>query len=450
MWENCRPLRERAIRGKTLVASVDDAVQPTPPSLENMSKNHTLLKGFTSYMAATGVICTSHIDPVKKAVVGFYTLMQCDVETDAGVTVCHEVAKSIKRMLTIIRFKWRRWEMPRDPKVRDLVQDLAKASDKAFKEGRSPFIFKADEESNKKGRPNIDDISDTEAASDFTIRDTLSRSCSSLEEEQEKSLAELRALAMADASGFNPEQDDTLPMDSQPVEDDAGFHSKEPAACEVVDVDGDQPDSAAAGPAGPQPDAVMALLQLVKAKISTHEQSRGSTEPTPATASVPSKDSKELVPEQLDALAPAATPSCSTPQPPCAAYPDPDQACADAKDGNKAVAKALETSLEEKEPLNDDHDDGIDDVKLKSMPFLREQQLQLANAKKRKHKSGPEDGREDGDGECEDEEEDLDGEEEEEEEVDLPRRRRRGKGAKAKAKCKAKAKAKGKAKARVS
>ena len=96
----------------------------------------------------------------------------------------------------------------------------------AHQEGRSPFIFKADEESNKKGRPNIDDISDTEAASDFTIRDTLSRSCSSLEEEQEKSLAELRALAMADASGFNPEQDDTLPMDSQPVEDDAGFHSK--------------------------------------------------------------------------------------------------------------------------------------------------------------------------------------------------------------------------------
>ena len=115
MWENCRPLRERAIQGKSLVASVHDAVQPTPPSLENMSKNHTLLKGFTSYMADTGVICTNHVDPVKKAVVGFYTLMQCDVETDAGVTVCHDVAKSIKRMLTIIRFKWRRWEMPREP-----------------------------------------------------------------------------------------------------------------------------------------------------------------------------------------------------------------------------------------------------------------------------------------------------------------------------------------------
>ena len=43
------------------------------------------------------------------------------------------------------------------------------------------------------------------------------------------------------------------------------------------------------------------------------------------------------------------SPGCSTPQPPCAAYPDPDQACADAKDGNKAVAKALETSLEEKD-----------------------------------------------------------------------------------------------------
>ena len=56
MWENCRPLRERAIQGKSLVASVYDAVQPTPPSLENMSKNHTLLKGFTTHMADTGVI----------------------------------------------------------------------------------------------------------------------------------------------------------------------------------------------------------------------------------------------------------------------------------------------------------------------------------------------------------------------------------------------------------
>ena len=96
MWENCRPLRERAIQGKSLVASVYDAVQPTPPSLENMSKNHTLLKGFTTHMADTGVICTNHVDPLKNAVVGFYTLMQCALK-NAAVTVCHEVATSIKR-----------------------------------------------------------------------------------------------------------------------------------------------------------------------------------------------------------------------------------------------------------------------------------------------------------------------------------------------------------------
>ena len=145
----------------------------------------------------------------------------------------------------------------------------------AHQEGRSPFIFKDDEESNKNNRPKSDDISDTEAASDFTIRAALSRSCSSLEEEQEKSLAELQALAMADAPSVNPEQDDTLPMDSQPVQDDYGFQSKEPAACEVVDVDGDQSESAAASPAHPQSDAVLALLQLVKAKISTHGQLLG-------------------------------------------------------------------------------------------------------------------------------------------------------------------------------
>ena len=113
-WELHRPLRERAIKGQNLIA-VEDAKKPFAPSLTNLSMNYTLLKGFTEHMSNSGVICTSLIDPVKDAITGFYELMECDVKSDAGVSVCHAVAKNVKKMLFVIRRKWRKWEMPRVP-----------------------------------------------------------------------------------------------------------------------------------------------------------------------------------------------------------------------------------------------------------------------------------------------------------------------------------------------
>lgn len=114
LWESNRALRQRAIQGKTLLFNVDDSSQPAP-SLSNINKNYSLLKGFTQYMSQTGVICTNLIDPIKSAVTAYYDLMQCDVTSDAALSVCHGVSVSIKKMLRTIRTKWRKWEMPRVP-----------------------------------------------------------------------------------------------------------------------------------------------------------------------------------------------------------------------------------------------------------------------------------------------------------------------------------------------
>lgn len=117
-WEMHRPLRERAIKGNSLVVQESGKANLFAPSLANISLNYVLLKGFTSHMSTSGVICTSLVDPVKAAVKAFYALMQCDVDSDAGVAQCHSVAKSIKKMLFVIRRKWRKWEMPRVPYMR--------------------------------------------------------------------------------------------------------------------------------------------------------------------------------------------------------------------------------------------------------------------------------------------------------------------------------------------
>ena len=114
LWESNRALRQRAIQGKTLLISVDGSNQPAP-SLQNITKNYSLLKGFTQHMSQTGVICTNLVKPIKSAVVAYYDLMQCDVTSDQGISVCHGVSVSIKKMLRAIRTKWRKWEMPRVP-----------------------------------------------------------------------------------------------------------------------------------------------------------------------------------------------------------------------------------------------------------------------------------------------------------------------------------------------
>lgn len=79
---------------------------------------------------------------------------------------------------------------------------------KPYKEGRSPFIFKADKEEAAVSQDNGDDDDQMDSLSDLSIRESLSRSCSLA------SLDELRVLA---AAMDHEETQLEVPNDSQEV-----------------------------------------------------------------------------------------------------------------------------------------------------------------------------------------------------------------------------------------
>ena len=113
-WELVRTLRKLAIKGESIIQNDEGPTLEPPPSLAIISKNYEVLKGYTSHMADSGVICTRLIPPLEKAVVSFYDLMERDVNSDQAKSICHKVAKSIKKMLGAVRRKWFKWEMPRE------------------------------------------------------------------------------------------------------------------------------------------------------------------------------------------------------------------------------------------------------------------------------------------------------------------------------------------------
>ena len=192
--------------------------------------------------------------------------------------------------------------------MRDLVTDLSKASNLAFEEawiktivqhgcalkfctetwqsffsfplpleeGRSPFIFKADEISHKTGIDQDDD------PSDYSVRSELSRSLSSLDEEPSQDPYSALKAALADAMDSGPsEPADTFLMDSQPIETPYRPGSGEAAAvdspgCEIVEPPAAPAVQQKAAQSEPQTEAMQsaqlrALLFAVKQKIKDQE-----------------------------------------------------------------------------------------------------------------------------------------------------------------------------------
>ena len=337
LWESNRALRQRAIQGKTLLISVDGSNQPAP-SLQNITKNYSLLKGFTQHMSQTGVICTNLVKPIKSAVVAYYDLMQCDVTSDQGISVCHGVSVSIKKMLRAIRTKWRKWEMPRVPciaiifflmfflsvlcsidwwclgctyNIYQLGQALGSESSRLghgscksirqslcrtlpivniaiwsdtflsgflfllcsqlcllhslnhSKEGRSPFIFKADKREPEESEGNQDERDDDhiDSFSDHSIRESLSRSCSLA------SLEELRDLA--EAMDLDDTQQVELPPDSQDVSVPEAAAQESFMVEEGVTMPSPpkEPSEGSGGANDHQKAQLSALLDLVKSKM---------------------------------------------------------------------------------------------------------------------------------------------------------------------------------------
>lgn len=114
-WEAIRSIRKTAIQGYSIIQSDKGPVLSPFPKLDILSKNYELLKGFTEHMANTGVICARLLPPIEKTVVAFYELMERKTTDDDAFSVCHRVSCSLKKMLGVIRRKWKRWELPRAP-----------------------------------------------------------------------------------------------------------------------------------------------------------------------------------------------------------------------------------------------------------------------------------------------------------------------------------------------
>jgi hypothetical protein len=111
-WERNRSLRKLAIQHQLLLkdAEGEKIIQPT---LQNIRCNYHLLKGYTKAMADKGVILTNRVTYLKPPIRAFYELMEVDCSHPGAKAVVHGSAKIVRQMLTMVKRKWSRWEIPR-------------------------------------------------------------------------------------------------------------------------------------------------------------------------------------------------------------------------------------------------------------------------------------------------------------------------------------------------
>lgn len=112
LWESQKAIRKRA-RARELLLQDADRSTIIPASLENIRFNYFVLKGYTSHMAATGVILTNRMSFLKPPIREFYREYDMDVTADAGKAIIHAAAHVLKRMFRVIKRKWTKWELPR-------------------------------------------------------------------------------------------------------------------------------------------------------------------------------------------------------------------------------------------------------------------------------------------------------------------------------------------------
>ena len=112
-WKSTPELQRKAIKREPLATSHDKKAIVFP-SLSNLKLNYFLLKGFTSHMASSGLICTKSVHLIREAIERFY-IEQDPVKTDKVKALACGSADSVKKMLSAIKRKWSRWEIPKEP-----------------------------------------------------------------------------------------------------------------------------------------------------------------------------------------------------------------------------------------------------------------------------------------------------------------------------------------------
>ena len=118
-WDAHPYLRRRARAVQNLV---EDQKQKKHvlPTLRNMALNANVLRPFTKAMASQGVI-RKDIHLIKDALWKFYLQELPEEEMPNAFKLKLKVRSTavfIQRMLTQIKRKWSRWELPRAPGIR--------------------------------------------------------------------------------------------------------------------------------------------------------------------------------------------------------------------------------------------------------------------------------------------------------------------------------------------
>ena len=112
IWEQSRALRKRALQRKLLVKDANDS-NVVHASLPNLRINFRVLKAYTEAMANEGVIVTKYIKYLEEPIQAFYEVMEVDMSTKDATSFVYGTAFVVKCMLTLVKRKWRRWEIPR-------------------------------------------------------------------------------------------------------------------------------------------------------------------------------------------------------------------------------------------------------------------------------------------------------------------------------------------------
>ena len=111
-WEGNRCLRKLALQHQLLLKDAEGE-KIIKVSLQNIRCNYHMLKGYTKAMAESGFILTNRITYLKPPIWAFYELMEVDCSHPGAKAVIHGSAKIVRHMLTMVKRKWTRWELPR-------------------------------------------------------------------------------------------------------------------------------------------------------------------------------------------------------------------------------------------------------------------------------------------------------------------------------------------------
>ena len=121
MWDSHPRLRKRARTRELLVVDARGR-KHVSPTLSNLHVNSSVVRPFTLVMAKHGVIITKSLSKLRPPIEAFYRQELVDEESKDPIVLARltssakKTAKIVKTMLTAVKRKWSKWEMPRETK----------------------------------------------------------------------------------------------------------------------------------------------------------------------------------------------------------------------------------------------------------------------------------------------------------------------------------------------